>query len=237
MCQTAGNTTTLLFLLSFHTLCLIAIDRLVYLKWPLKYSDWITPKRAIAALLAVWVFCTAFSLLPFFGFGEMRFAHNTASCLPVAVESTHLAPNFYYIVLLFAELFPITVTLLVIHVWTTCIARASLFEKFKRRTWSFSKEELRKANTASREFRRSQLCLVCLFGTIFTASVLLYMPLSLTLVEVILGTTKEVPMLAIRIVSFSAIFVILLHSVLEVCMIRDIRNTMMQCFAASFRRN
>ena len=46
----------------------------------------------------------------------------------------------------------------------------------------------------------------------------------LALAEVILGTKKEVPMLAYPIMSLSTLFVIVLHSVLEVCMIRDIRS-------------
>ena len=59
----------------------------------------------------------------------------------------------------------------------------------------------------------------------------------LALAEVILGTKKEVPTLAYPIVNLSTLFVIVLHSVLEVCMIRDIRNMISRYFAASFRRN
>ena len=74
VCQ-AGVLVIVLPMVSVHTITLMSVDRFIYLKRPLKYSVLITPNRMLAAIVIIWVICTAISLPPLFGFGAIVYSH------------------------------------------------------------------------------------------------------------------------------------------------------------------
>ena len=72
VCQT-GVALIILPFVSVHTLCLMSIDRFIYLKRPLRYAEIVTPRRTLAAIISAWLLCIAISIPPLVGFGEIRF--------------------------------------------------------------------------------------------------------------------------------------------------------------------
>lgn len=222
VCQT-GVLNILLPWVSVHTLMLMAVDRFIYLKQPLKYAFIVTPKRTIVALLIIWALCVVLMIPPLFGFGEIRFAYTVATCVPHIIGSTPIAPNYYYIMLMtFEALIPI-LTLFILYVWIVCIIRSSLARKFRRAINYLDSSKLKSTvKRQSKEHKKSQLRLVWLFGAIFTGNIITWMPMvGLAISAAFLGP-RQIPTLAYTIPYLSFLSETVIHPILAVCLIRDI---------------
>ncbi|XP_063682623.1 alpha-1A adrenergic receptor-like [Bolinopsis microptera] len=62
------------------TLGLYALDRLIYVMYPLKYHTKMNRRKAMFMLLGIWVYSTALSLPPVFGYNKYKFSKNTYTC-------------------------------------------------------------------------------------------------------------------------------------------------------------
>ena len=217
VCQT-GIFVFILPWVSLHTLALISVDRFIYLKRPMKYSTIVTKWRVLVTIAMIWVLCTFLALPPLFGFGEISFSYTVATCTPILVGETHIAPNYIYVSLLAIEgSFPIII-LFVMYVWIVYIIRSSLVRKL-RRSVSVNKD---KAHS------KSQLRMVWLFGAIFTANIITWLPIfGLGIVIAVLGTAHTLAY-TIPFLSYQSETVI--HPVLVVCLVGDIRMAISNFF-------
>ena len=228
VCQT-GIFVIILPWVSLHTLTLISVDRFIYLKIPMKYGTMVTKLRMFVTIAVVWVFCTVLALPPLFGFGEINFSYTVATCVPILVGETHIAPNYYYAMLLLAEVsIPITI-LFVMYVWIVCIIKSSLVRKL-RRSVSVAKnpDKAESANnkSASRAHAKSQKRMVWLFGAIFTANIITWLPMiGLVISTAVLGTAHT---LAYTIPFLSYLSETVIHPVLEVCLVRNIKMAILE---------
>lgn len=237
VCQIGIAVVTLPWI-SIHTLCLMAIDRFIYLKWPLKYKTVVTSKRVVAIIIAVWILCIALSIPPLVGFGEIKFSYTVASCVIILVGSTHIAPNYYYAMMMLVEILVPVVTLFVLYVWVMCIIRSSLMIKLTVSTTKKQKQQKNNFKVASKttihQQRKAQLRLVQLFGAIFTANLVTWLPMIvLALMGAILGSMR-IPTLMFSIAYLSFLSETLIHPILEVSLIRDIRLAL--CELTTFLR-
>lgn len=233
VCQT-GMVIILLPWVSVHTLSLMAVDRFIYLKQPLKYVTIVTPLRTFVALGIVWIVCFLLSLPPLFGFGEIRFAYTVANCVPFLVGRTHISPNYYYIMLLTVEAFIPIVTLFVLYVWVLYIIKSTLAKSIKRslsiNSKSTKKEDKVNRTLRSASNRKNQLRLAGLFGAIFTANIITWIPMvGLAITAAILGP-MQIPTVAYTIPYLSFLSETVIHPMLEVCLIRDIKVMISKCF-------
>jgi hypothetical protein len=229
VCQT-GVLNIILPWVSVHTLALMAVDRFIYLKKPLKYTSIVTPKRTITALVIVWALCCVLGVPPLFGFGEIKFSYTVAACVPFIVESTPIAPNYYYIMLLtIVALIPI-LTLFTLYVWIVCIIRNSLARKIKS-SMSLGSTSKMKENKSSQDYKSTQLRLVWLFGAIFTGNIITWLPMvGLVLSAAALGAGNiHTVVYSITYLSFLSETVI--HPILQSCLIRDIKLVISGYFA------
>lgn len=55
---------------SIMSLCVISIDRYIGVRWPLQYPTIVTEKRALLAMLGVWVLAIVISIGPLFGWKQ-----------------------------------------------------------------------------------------------------------------------------------------------------------------------
>ena len=223
---------------SVHTLALMSLDRFLYLKKPLTYTSIVTPKRTIAVIVAVWALCIVLAVPTLFGFGEIRFSFAVATCVPLMVGSTPIAPNYYYIAIMTIEALIPIVTLFVLYVWIVYIVRSSLTRRLKRSMGLASKsqnnERSKKASTT--EYRRSQVRLVWLFGSIFTGNIVTWLPMvGLAVSAAVLGAGK-IPTPAYSIAYLSFLSETVIHPILEACLIRDILQMITGCFTVLVRR-
>ena len=229
VCQT-GALTILLPIVSFHTMALMAVDRFIYLKRPLKYPSIITPKTTIVAMFAVWALCTALVIPPFFGFGEIQFSSTIATCIPHVSESTPIAPNYYYWILITIEALVPILTLFILYWWIFYIIRSSLVRRLKRSKSFGTKSTI--VLTESKKHSQSQMRLVWLFGAIFIANVLTGTPfVALVVSSAILGPTN-IPPIAFTISYLLVFSQTVIHPILQVCLIRDISQAISGYFVA-----
>ena len=237
VCQT-GIFVIILPWVSLHTLALISVDRFIYLKRPMKYSTIVTKWRMLVTIAAIWVLCTVLALPPLFGFGEINFAYTVATCVPILVGETHIAPNYIYVSLLLTEVSIPIIILFVMYVWIVCIIRSSLIRKLKR-SLSLSKKNKKKAKSvksiaASRAHAKSQQRMVWLFGAIFTANIVTWLPMvGLAISVAVLGTA---PSLAYTIPFLTYLSETVIHPVLVVCLMRDIKSDISKCCTLGSRR-
>lgn len=79
---------------SIMSLCVISIDRYIGVRWPLQYPTIVTEKRALLAMLGIWVLAIVISIGPLFGWKQppsqvefwqistqtiLKFLHETAN--------------------------------------------------------------------------------------------------------------------------------------------------------------
>ena len=225
VCQT-GIITIILPLTSVHTLCLMSIDRFIYLKRPMMYSEIVTLRRMLAAIMVIWLICITVSLPPLVGFGNIIFAPTVATCAPYLMGRTHVAPNYFYTLLLVAEgILPI-VTLFVLYVWILCVIVRAQRKDLKRKARNGSNAR----EGSMKKHKQSLPYLVGFFATIFTANLVTWLPMvALILSGAILGPTgTRVPTPVHTIAYLSYLSQTLIHPVLEAFHIREVQKTIYQ---------
>ena len=180
VCQ-LGIVYTGLSIASLNLLALISLDRFLYIKFPLKYYSYVTPKRTLFSAIITWLFSTVQAILPLIGFGEIRYSYSICFCQVYFIDSTHLTYNIFYILLLaILSLLPIIV-IIVTNIWIVLIVRQHLKKLYKIRKSFGNKKELQNhQRTLKRKITKTknkkQVALLRAFGTILCANVITWVP-------------------------------------------------------------
>ena len=228
VCQT-GIFTIILPCVSLHTLALISVDRFIYLKIPMKYDTTVTKWRVLVAIAIIWVICTVIALPPLFGFGEINFSYEVATCTLIFIGQTHISQNYNYVLLLMIFVTIPVITLFVMYVWIVCIIRSSLVRKLKRSV-PIARNTESLVVAVTRVHGKSQLRMAWLFSAIFTANIITWLPVIGMAVSA--GVGDAAPALAFTIVYLVYLSETVIHPVLMVFIIRDIK----EAIAGYFRR-
>jgi hypothetical protein len=234
VCQT-GVAIILFPLVSMHTLTFMAIDRFIYLKKPLTYKFLVTPRRMLVVIAGIWVLCVALSMPPLFGVGEIRFSHGVATCTLLFSGSTNIAPNFVYAMVLIVEGFVPFFFLCLMYIWILIITRKFLLENLRKMLAALGGPRSERAEVL-KEYSRTQLHLVRIFGVIFTSNLLTLLPLAPLAIAVIVMQSGSVPVLGYSIVYLIFLSSTVVHPVLQACFMRDIRMTIRDPFARLCRK-
>ena len=236
VCQ-IGVVNILLPNVSVHTLSLMSIDRLLYLKRPLSYKKIVTPGRMLVAIAFIWLLCIAIAIPPLFGFGTILFSFTVASCVPIFVGESPIAPNIYYVLAGMGEvIFPLII-LFVAYIWIVCIARKHLFRKLQRNL-HFRREDLDNNDhygkkRLSSAYNRDQFRLVQIFGAIFLANVITWFPM-ITL-SVMIAIQGEGYTLLYTIAYLSFLSETMIHPIIEARMIKDIWSVTLKFISRMFK--
>lgn len=219
ICQGGGIFVILLLLMSTITIAMMAVDRVIYLKKPLTYSHIVTAWRMFFAIVSAWLLGFALSLPPLLGFGEVSFDRDTVACGP-------LFKDYYFVVIIIpvalATLVQLSTCLCIIY-----IARKHISKKLRRalvRMYFFparSPAQQSHQRQALREYNKSQLQLVKVFGVIFITSLLTIFP---TTVVVILGAISSsiIPQSFFPIAYITILSKSVIHPIIESYMTREI---------------
>ena len=217
-----GVIVPILSFLSLYSVALMSVDRLVYIKRPLRYNDIVTLKRTALAITLTWLLCTAASLPPLFGFGEINFLPSVATC------TLDLHSNAYYILLMVGVALLPLLLLVVASLWVVRIAYRQLRETYDTQSSLSGSSVLKEAylenvcKRAKRKKLRLQFHLVRVFGAIIVANIMTWLPIMLLAVAALFVGKSDIPLWYKTFAYLSFLFQPVLHPILEASLITDI---------------
>ena len=207
------------------TLLLVTIDRLIYLKKPLRYHSLITAKKVIFVILLAWIVSLALSLPPFFGFGDIAYDIKLSGiCFSTITGATIVAPNYAYIIFIMVFILPCVIAITVINVWTTIIIRRSALK---------NRDTMEAFNTVTRGKKnltfKQHFIIARVFMAINIVNFIAWLPQVLDLI--IRGALGMTPGLVEQILLF-LLFMSqpVVHPILQVLLVERVRNVLKQCF-------
>ena len=225
VCQ-QGVLFTILSGVSLHHIALLSLDRFLFIYLPMKYKHWVTRERMVVAVLAVWLLCSVLGVLPLFGFGAVDYSTSIGTCIVFFYGKTKVAPNIYYVlVFLLESLIPIT-AIVVSNVALLCTARKQLrqLRQAKKKMHSASEDSKLRISVKS-EHSKHQLQLLKVFGAIFLANLITWIPV----VALAIGSPaidfNTIPAEAVAFVYVTYISHSVIHPLLESWFILEIRQT------------
>lgn len=190
-CQT-GIIFVALCLFSLHVLALLSVDRFMFVKFPMKYHKFVTPRNTLICVIFLWILCIIISSFPLFGFGDVRFTYSISTCSLKLFGETHLTRNINYLIFLVTEsFFPLSL-LIITNVWLVCIVQKHIRKTYYtvRKALPRNKEQvtLNIKNRLKKKKNHTQLQLTRVFGVILVSNVLTWLPLiGRTLVTAVKG--------------------------------------------------
>ena len=241
VCQT-GITFVLLPSVSIYTVALMSVDRVIYLKKPLTYERIVTPWRMFFAIVAIWILSIAVSIPPLFGFGEVDYNPNLATCSFIVDD---YGP---YLMLLIVLGVLAHLVKLFAFVYITFIIRKHLLKKLQRSVGSVRGRRQRINNSQNsnikdqsdiqKKYKRSQLQMLKVFGAIFTVSLLAILPFAAAGILVpIFGEASAVPLLYVYHISYIMVLSkSVIYPLLESYLTHETRNALFKCCSACVRQ-
>lgn len=240
VCHTFGMILTSLLFTSFFIQALMSVDRLIYVKWPLRYSKYVTVRRTLLGLLVVWLLSIFISVPPAFGFGEIKFANVISSCIVFTVGRTPLTRNSNYLIaLVLVGAFPVLTTL-TCNIWVLSLIFRSVRGTFSRtmdnNLSQFDSTLQRNDNEQQihSNYHKQQIRLAKVFGVIFAFNIVTFLPL---ISIFIVATIGSVPTPVITFVFLIFICQPAIHPILETCLVSKARSVLSKCVCnCSMRR-
>ena len=242
VCHTIVITIVALVFISLFTLALMSVDRLIFIKWSFQYTKYLTLKLVLITLCLVWVFCILVSIPPVFGFGEIKFANVLSSCSLLTVGETPLTANINYIIfLVFIGAFPFMTTLIV-NFWLLIILCKNMSSRHKRHadnsrnTFDSSEKKTIREKHLTISFHKEQIHLAQIFGAIFTANVITWVPtIAIALVAAVIGS-ENVPPPTYAFVYLSYVSQPAIHPVLETCLMGKARTMIFRSLCCCIKK-
>ena len=228
VCKT-GIFITLFPLVSTHTIAMMSVDRVIYLKKPLTYNRIVTPWRTFATIAVMWIFSIAVAI-PII---EKLVLHE------VLLDScTGLISKVWVIKLILADFILATLVQFVGCGCIIFITRTHLRKKLQRTlNDSFVRNgstpsETRRRSAVLKDYSKGQLRLLFVFGAIFVTDLLSLIPLvSIFAVSAIIGYDPPSYVFATFYIIYLSRSTI--NPILEVSLTHEIRDALCKgCTAA-----
>ncbi len=232
-CQTIGALLVICIFVSYFTLALLALDRLVFIKWPYKYSRYVSVKLAIVLIIVVWILNAVLATLPAMGFGDINI--NVLSfCSPVFHFDDPLPDSTYYFVLLvLIGLFPFALSLTA-NIWIICFAYKMAKKNRRVRPNVIQHSDL--SNTVMSRSLKERIRLATLLGAFLIINTVLLLPF--VIVAAMLGSLGTTDISIVAIVVFYLSFVIqsAIHPILETCILGKATKMMYKSFCSCVKK-
>ena len=205
---------------------------------PMTYKQIVTPRRMFFAIVVAWLFCIVISIMPLVGFGEVGYTPDIVSCSLFTRSSwysNNTALPYFIFVLVQAAMG--TIVQLFGCVGIIYIARKHLLMRL-RRAIGGKPVSVHSGNTCPRpaysseaqadikkQYNKSQLQLVKVFGAIFTASIITVLPLVAVVIAEIFRLGDELSFAILYTLAFILVLSkSILHPILESYMSIQIRE-------------
>jgi hypothetical protein len=223
-----GAMLSFLSLLSLHSVALIAVDRLLFIKRPLRYHKIVTVPRILSAMLVVWSVCILMSILPFLGIGEINYSHALFHC---TLDFTTLK---LYIFLIVGEALVPLLTLIISSLWVACIAWRHLKLVYKT---PFGEQQDNAAHQRVKKRKsKLQFHLVRVFSAIIIANILTWVPILILGVVATFVDEFDIPIWYKTFSYLCFLFQPVLHPVLETSLISEIRFPILKTMSSGWHQ-
>lgn len=226
VCQ-MGYMLPILLLTSVYSVTMLSVDRLLYLKKPLKYDKIVTIKRTIAALIVSWVLCIVFTLLSLAGNRGVGFVGYLTGCLIQYVDS------YIYLWICIAVLCVVPlITLVFTNTWMICIIQKNIRDRYHR-SLRYADGERRPSLFARLrdENKKKQIRLTQIFAATFVINLLTWMP---TVITFIMVATEKVDGGFIVFAHLCLFSQTVVHPILHTVFLKDIRVEMKRLCCCCF---
>ena len=222
VCHFYVITITVLIYISLFTVAIMSMDRLIYIQLPLRYNRVVTMRKMLAILTLVWLLSIAIGLPPVFGFGEIEFSNIVGSCSTKFSGRTRLGESTKYIIFqTVVALVPFITTLVcnICLLWTACRTVKMTFAKSVRNLNSDQH-----ANQVKSRHHKQQIHLAEVFGAIFVANIITWIPTAvISVISGIIGS-DQVPAIAFSFVFLAFLSQPAIHPILETFLVAKVRN-------------
>lgn len=238
VCQT-GVILVALTVFSLNMLGLISLDRFIFVKFPLAYDRIVTLPRTITIITILWLLSIFESILPLFGFGEIRYTYSISTCAPYLVGENHLTKNVYYLLtIVLLSLVPITV-MIIANSWIICIVRQQLRKIYRtRRTLGTTEDRILHNQKMRKEIHKKknkkQLVVLRAFGAILVGNVITWSPMLIHTILLSVRKDEDVPVGLYIVVYVSLTLHCVLHPLIEAFFIPEIKAMMKKCLRFIF---
>ena len=226
--------------ISLFTLAVMSLDRFIYIKWPLHYSKYITMRKTMISLAAIWLLCLAVAVLPAAGIGEIKFSNIVSSCsLITRGHGRYIENDKFIIILVLFGLFPFCTTV-IFNAWIVVIICKTAHGKFNKKLETnkkmFNRSSTNRRNTEKKlkvEYQKQQLHLVRLFAALFVANFFTWVPtIIIAIVSVSIGYEK-IPYYLNILQYVAYVSQPVIHPMLETCLDAKLRASVIKlwhCF-------
>ena len=214
VCKVGVIITTLAFL-SLHSVTLISVDRLLFIKKPLRYHKIVTIKRIVVVMVLTWCACIGISLPPLFGFGQIRYIQNFFHC------ALNLTTHNRYVILLVGEALVQLLALVISSLWVALIAQKHLKQIIYR--IGDQQEIANHHQVVKKQKSKRQFHLIRVFGAIIIANILTWIPiLAFAVVATIVEDKVDIPIEYVAFSYLCFLFQPVVHPLLEASLISEI---------------
>lgn len=221
VCQT-GLVLTALTLIAVYILCLLSVDRFIFIKFPLRYNRYVTVPRVLVLVTLSWILAISLALLPLSGFGEIRYAFSVATCV---VSFIGRSENIYYAIILVGQaIIPILITI-VINIWIACTVRKKIKIVYKLRTSLYKAGDLSAQKQLQKRKKTKQFALVRVFGVMVLTNFIVWTPMVILTILLAIIEETRVPIWFYTFSYLSFFLHSILHPLIEGCFIPEIKMT------------
>ena len=215
---------------SLFALAFLSVDRLIYIRWPLKYDGIMTLSNIAIFLVASIIVCIITALPPAFGFGEIKFANALGVCTLYAVGTNRVTRNVYYLWVQIAILSVPVSLALIANIWQVIIACKTSHNKFsKKRECNMANInktaiDRRVSNQELKiEYTKQQVRLAQVFSAIFFLNIITWIPSQVILIISTLGKEEILSAPSLAVVYLIFLSQPVLHPILETCLVGKAR--------------
>ena len=231
-CRTCNVGLAVIFFLNLnvYTLALLSVDRLLFIKFAIKYYKITSPRCYMALCLCLWPFDILLIILFLVGFGEMVYRHEIATCTPSSFsgESNH-AWTLYYSTIVTALNLTVVFMSIVTSIWIFII-----IIRQKKKMQRFSEDQkcvsspsvLKKLKNAN--FR--DLLFVKVFAAIWIANTITWAPFSIRVFATLIFGNDIFPHSMFVIVFLTLISSTILFPIIEATLIPQFRKVIHSFF-------
>ena len=223
VCQQTGVILTFTTSLSIKILCLMSLDRFIFIKFPLYYSRWVTLRKVIIAIILAWLLSSIEALPPVFGFGLIKYGYATSSCY--ISFFTKASFGIEYTLLLVAISTIVVIVTIVTNIWIACITRKQIWGVYGSQLTSSKEENKNQAikKRTRKKMMKKQMVLIRAFGGILLANIIVWFPMIIFAVVLQVVDKVSIPLGIYVCIYLSLIMHSVVHPLIEAYFIPEIR--------------